>query len=76
VKKEEMPELDVHGKIVVNWILTMLIYSVVCFILSFVVIGLLLFVVLGIMAIVYPIIGGIKANEGHAWKYPLSLTLL
>ncbi|MGK7896812.1 MAG: DUF4870 domain-containing protein [Xenococcus sp. (in: cyanobacteria)] len=74
LKKEEMPELDVHGKIVVNWIISGLIYSVICFILVFLVIGIFLLIPLSIIAIVFPIIGAIKANEGRAWKYPLSIS--
>lgn len=76
LKKEEMPELDIHGKIVTNWIISALIYSVVCFILTFLLIGIFLAIPLGIIAIVFPIIGGIKANEGRAWKYPLSISFL
>ena len=76
MKKEEMPELDVHGKVVANWIISLLIYGAVCLFLTFVLIGVFLFAVLGIIAIVFPIIGAIKANEGQVWKYPFSLTLL
>ncbi|MEL6320541.1 MAG: DUF4870 domain-containing protein [Cyanobacteria bacterium J06626_14] len=76
MKKEEMPELDVHGKVVANWIISLLIYGAVCLVLTFVLIGVFLFAVLGIIAIVFPIIGAIKANEGQVWKYPFSLTLL
>jgi uncharacterized Tic20 family protein len=71
-----MPELDAHGKIVVNWIISALIYGVVCFVLSFVVIGFFLGVALGAVAIIFPIVGGLKASNGEAWKYPLSITFL
>jgi uncharacterized Tic20 family protein len=36
--------------------------------------GMLLFALLGILAVVFPIIGGLKANNGEVWKYPLSIT--
>ena len=74
LKKAELPELDVHGKIVVNWILSALIYAVVCVILIFLLVGLPLLLILGVLAIVFPIVGGIKANNGEAWKYPLSIS--
>jgi uncharacterized Tic20 family protein len=76
IKKSQMPELDAHGKIVVNWIISALIYGVVCFVLSFVVIGFFLGVALGAVAVIFPIVGGLKASNGEAWKYPLSITFL
>ena len=75
VKKEEMPELDVHGRIVANWMISEIIYAALFVVLSFVLIGIPLLVILGILAVVFPIIGGIKANDGVAWKYPLSIPI-
>ncbi|MEM1368928.1 MAG: DUF4870 domain-containing protein [Cyanobacteria bacterium P01_H01_bin.15] len=75
IKKEEMPELDLHGKIVANWMISELIYFIICGVLLFVLIGFLLFIPLGIVAIVFPIIGALKAKEGRAWKYPLSICI-
>ena len=76
VKKNDMPSIDAHGKIVVNWIISALIYSVVCFILTFLIIGIFGFIALAIMTFVFAIIGGIKANNGEVWPYPLSLKLI
>lgn len=76
LKKAEMPELDVHGKIIANWLISGLIYTVISGILVFLVIGFFLLAVLGILAVVFPIIGALKANEGRAWKYPLSISFI
>jgi uncharacterized protein len=76
IKKEELPELDDHGKIVVNWIISEVIYFLVCLVLCLVIIGFFLIPILGGISIVFPIIGGIKANKGMLWKYPLSLNIL
>jgi uncharacterized Tic20 family protein len=73
LKKQEMPALDPHGKVVVNWILSELIYGTVCFILFFVVIGIPLLIVLLMLGIIFPIIGAIKADNGEVWQYPLSI---
>lgn len=73
IKKDDLPMLDAHGKMTVNWLISSLIYGAICFLLSFVLIGIPLLVILGILSIVFPIIGGIKANEGILWKYPLSM---
>ena len=76
VKKDEMPELDAHGMTVVNFIISMVIYMFVAILLTFVLIGIPLLVVLGIVSIVYPIIGGLKANNGELWSYPGIIRLI
>jgi uncharacterized protein len=73
VKKTNLPEIDAHGKVVVNWIISAIIYGFVCFLLTFIFIGLPLLFVLSALCIIFPIIGGIKANNGELWKYPLSI---
>jgi hypothetical protein len=32
--------------------------------------------VLGILAVVFPIIGGIKANNGELWHYPMTINII
>jgi len=76
LKKAEYPELEPHGINVVNWLISCVIYIVVCVILTFVVIGVPLLFLLGILGIVFPIIGAIKANSGEVWKYPLTISIL
>ncbi|RSK35161.1 DUF4870 domain-containing protein [Hymenobacter metallilatus] len=76
IKKNELPEIDAHGKVVMNWLLSALLYGVVCGILSFLLIGIPLLAILGILTLVFPIIGGIKANEGIVWPYPLSIRFI
>ena len=73
MKKDESEIIDKHGKIVLNWILSAFIYGIVCGLLCLVIIGFLLLPVLAVLVIVFPIIGGIKANSGEVWPYPLSI---
>lgn len=73
MKKDQSQIIDKHGKIVLNWILSEFIYGFVCGLLCFVIIGFFLMPVLVVLAIVFPIIGGIKANSGEIWPYPLSI---
>jgi Uncharacterized protein conserved in bacteria len=82
-QKEKMPALDAHGKMVVNFMISMTIYlvigSILTFILMFLVIGFLLIpvlAVLGLLGIIFPIIGGVKANNGELWEYPLTIKFL
>lgn len=73
LKKGESEIVDKHGKIVLNWILSEIIYAVVCGLLCLILIGFLLLPVLVVLGIVFPIIGAVKANSGVVWPYPLSI---
>ena len=70
LKKDDLPGIVPHAHIVLNWIVTSLVYAVICLILSLVLIGLLGFLVLGLVTVIYAIIGGLKANDGEVWEYP------
>ncbi len=76
VKKDEMTALDAHGKMITNWMISSLIYAAISFVLLFVLVGILGFIALAIMGFVFPIIGGIKANNGEFWEYPLTIKFL
>lgn len=73
VKKSESRIIDRHGRIVANWIITEFILAVVFGLLCFVLVGIPLILVLFVLGIVFPVVGGIKANNGEAWSYPLSI---
>ena len=76
LKKDEIPGIDEHGKNIANWMISAFIYLFVSGLLTVVLIGFVGLIALAIMAIVFPIIGAIKANDGVAWKYPLSIAFL
>ena len=73
-RKDNSPLIDEQGKVVLNWMISSLIYSFVSAFLCFFLVGIPLLAVLLILMIVFPIIGGIKANEGIVWKYPLCIS--
>jgi uncharacterized protein len=75
-QKEQYPILEEHGKIVINWIISELIYGLIGFTLVFVVIGIPILGILSLLAIVFPIIGGIKANNGELWRYPMTINII
>ena len=76
LKKDEMPWIDAHGKNAANWIISAFIYLVVCIMLSVIFIGILLAGVLFTLGMIFPIVAGIKANNGKVWKYPLAIQFL
>jgi uncharacterized Tic20 family protein len=76
-QKERVYQMDDHGKSIINFQLSLIIYAIVCvpLILLFG-LGALGLIILGIVAIIYPIINAIKANNGEEPSYPLSLNLI
>jgi uncharacterized Tic20 family protein len=73
LKKNELPGIDAHGKMVANWIISSLIYGLICGMLVIFLVGLPLLGLLGLLGTIFPIIGAIKANDGELWSYPLSI---
>ena len=73
IAKDKSPLVDAHGKNVMNWLISALIYGLISLVLIIVGIGILLLIALVILDIVFAIIGALKANEGVVWKYPLSI---
>ncbi|MDO6426364.1 DUF4870 domain-containing protein [Thalassotalea sp. 1_MG-2023] len=74
--KDKSSAIDNHGKVTVNWLISLFIYSIVCGILVFVVIGIAGFLVLAILNFVFAIIAALKANNGQLWVYPFSIKFL
>jgi uncharacterized Tic20 family protein len=70
LKKDELPGIVPHAHIVLNWIVTSIVYAAICFVLMIVVIGFFGFLALGLVTLIYAIIGGLKANDGEVWEYP------
>jgi uncharacterized protein len=70
IKKDQSPYLDAQGREVLNFGVSMFIYSLVCMMLVFVIIGFLLIPIFGIAALVLSILGLIKASNGEVYRYP------
>ncbi len=76
MKKDESEYIDRHGRIVINWIISEVLYSLVCIILMFILIGIPMLVALALLGVVYAVIGGMKAKDGKIWMYPGSIRFL
>ncbi|QRM90610.1 DUF4870 domain-containing protein [Lacinutrix sp. WUR7] len=76
-QKEKVQQMDVHGKNIINFQLSLIVYCIICvpLILLFG-LGLLGFMVLGIISIIFPIINAIKASNGETPTYPLSFNFI
>ncbi len=74
--KDKNEQINLHGKVTVNWLISLFIYSIVCSILVFVFVGIIGLIVLAVLNFIFAIIAAIKANEGQVWVYPLSIQFL
>jgi len=72
-QKDKIEGMDEHGKAIVNFQLSMIIYAIICVPLIFLVgLGILGLIAVGIISFVFPIINAIKASNGEMPSYPLS----
>ncbi len=76
IKKDEHAFVDDQGKEALNFQLTLLIGWIVAFVLSFFCIGFLLYPLLLLAAVIFSILGGVKANGGEAYRYPWSIKFI
>lgn len=76
IRKEDMPFASSQAKECLNFQISMTIYAVISFILVFVFIGILLLPALFVIDIVFTIIAAVKANEGVAYQYPLTIRFI
>lgn len=74
--KEESPRIDAHGKVVLNWIISLIIYAIIGAILTLILIGVIGLIALSVCAVVFSVVGAIKANNGELYKYPLSFEFI
>jgi len=79
IYNKQHPALTAHFKNVINWVLSVIIYLIVCgllFATFLAAIGILGLFVLILLGVVFPIAAGMKANTGEVWRYPLSIQFL
>lgn len=73
VNKDENARVDRHGKNIVNFMISFVIYAAV---LSITWIGIPLAIVVGIVYVVLVILATVKANNGEYWKYPFTIQFI
>ncbi len=79
MKKEDMPLVDDQGKEVLNFQISLTIYIGIAVVLCFIPFCFPMYILLaglGIFGLIMTLIGGIKANEGEAYRYPLCIRLI
>ena len=83
IKKDTMPFVATEAKEALNfnisWCIWLVLVSIVAVILMLVVVGILLLPLLFIIPLgmsILSIVAGIRANEGHHYRYPLTMRLI
>ena len=76
IKRNESAVIDAEGKKALNFQISVLIYAIISFLLTFVVIGMILLPAVGIFSLVMIIIAAVKTNNGEDFNYPLSINFI
>jgi uncharacterized Tic20 family protein len=76
MKKNDSEFVVEQAKESLNFQITLFIYALISFLLVFIIIGFFLIFALVIFGLIMVIIGGIKANEGEDFRYPMTLRLV
>lgn len=72
-QKDKVYQMDEHGKNIINFQLSLIIYCAICIPLILLCgIGILGFIILGLFSVIFPVINAIKASNGEIAKYPLT----
>jgi len=75
--KGKIYEMDAHGKSILNFQISLIIYALLCIPLILLLgLGLLGLIALGVISLIFPIINAVKASKGETPKYPLSLNFI
>lgn len=76
IKKEESSFVEDQAREALNFQISFSIYGLLCGALAFMCVGLLLVIPLTIAWFILSIIGAVRANEGIAYRYPLTIRLV
>jgi uncharacterized Tic20 family protein len=76
VRGNQSPTVRAHAVAALNFQLLWSIITLICWFLICVLIGFILAPIAMIVAIVFGIIGGVKANDGQLYNYPLSAPII
>ena len=76
-KKDEVYDMDAHGKSILNFRISMFLYILICIpLILFFGLGLLGFFVIGIFYFIFPIMNAIKASNNQEPSYLFSISFI
>lgn len=76
-QRDRVEEMDEHGKAILNFQISILIYAIISIplILAFG-LGILMLIVVAIVAFIFPIVNAVKASRGELPNYPFSINII
>ncbi|MDR9458448.1 MAG: DUF4870 domain-containing protein [Salegentibacter sp.] len=76
-QKDKVAGMDHHGKMILNFQISMFIYSIIAVPLIFLLgLGLIALLVIAIIMLVLPIVNAIKVSNGEMPHYPFTIQIL
>ena len=76
-KKDDIEGMDLHGKAILNFRISIFIYLILCVpLLLLLGLGLIGIIAIAVIAFIFPIVNAIKASNGEAPKYPFSIPFI
>ena len=76
-QKDKVAAMDMHGKMIINFQISIFIYSIICIPLIILFgLGIILLILVGLLALVLPILNAIKVSNGEMPYYPLTIQFL
>ncbi|MCL6220735.1 DUF4870 domain-containing protein [Zunongwangia pacifica] len=76
-QKDKIQDMDEQGKEIMNFQISLFIYSLVSIPLVILFgLGFLLLILVGILGLVFPIINAIKASNGEPTSYPMTIRII
>jgi uncharacterized Tic20 family protein len=74
--KDKSSIIDQHGKNILNWMISFYIYVSISAILILLIVGIFALIALCLVAVIFAIIGAVKANNKEMFNYPLTITFI
>ena len=76
-QKDKVAGMDMHGKMILNFQISLILYSIVAIPLILLLgLGIILIILIAIVALIFPIINAIKVSNGELPSYPLSIAFI
>ena len=76
-QKDKIQDMDEQGKEIINFQISLFIYSIVCIPLIFLFgLGFVFLILVGILGLIFPVINAIKASNGEPTNYPMTIRII
>ncbi|MCG9970345.1 DUF4870 domain-containing protein [Christiangramia crocea] len=76
-QKDKVAGMDMHGKMILNFQISLFIYSIISIPLIILFgLGILMLIIIGLIALIVPIMNAIKVSNGEMPYYPLTIEFL